>query len=61
MRKFWKPRIARYVEKSFLVRKSRLTAELLRPETARFVVKVLLTYVLEQLIKLLAVSPVAAS
>jgi hypothetical protein len=61
MRKFWKPRSVRYVEKSSLERKSRLTAELLRPETVRFVVKVLLTYALEQPIKLLAVSHVAAS
>lgn len=61
MRKFWKPRSARYVEKSSLVRKSRLTAESPRLAIARFVVKVLLTYVLEQLIKLLAVSLVAVS
>ena len=61
MRKFWKPRSARYVEKSSLERRIRLTAELLRPETVRFAVKVLLTYVLEQLIKLLAVNLVAVS
>ena len=61
MRKFWKLRSAKYVGKSSQATRSRLTVELLRLAIARFVVKVLLTYVLEQPIKLLAVSHVAAS
>ena len=61
MRKFWKPRSARYVKKNSLATRNNLTAELLRLAIARFAVKVLSTYALEQPIKLLAVNPVAVS